>query len=51
MKARSDGGRPAKRQLESLRDIICVHMVQHAKPEIRQWKHFTRGQPPPDVEV
>ena len=51
VEARSDRGRPPERPLEGLRDVVRVHVVQHAEPEIRQSERLAGRQPAPDVEI
>ena len=51
VEARPDRGRPGERALEGLRDVVGVHVVQHAEPEVGQRERLAGGQPPPDVGV
>ena len=51
VEARADGGRAGQCPLEGLRDVIGVHVMQHAQPQVGQRQRLTGGQPPPDVEI
>ena len=44
VEAGPDRGRPGQRELEGLRHVVGVHVVQHAKPVIGQRERLTRGQ-------
>ena len=43
VEARSNGSWSGERPLEGLRDVVRVHVVQHAEPEVGQGEGFTGG--------
>ena len=51
VEARPDRGRARQRALEGLRDVVGVHVVQHAEAEVRQRERLPDGESPPDVGV
>ena len=51
VEARPDRGGASERALEGLGDVVGVHVVQDAQPEVRQRERFAGGQAPPHVEI